>query len=482
MLDTTTILIVILVITAWPVPGALAAAHAIMYKRDPKGAALWTLTCLTVPVLGPWAYLAFGINRVERRAAKLWARRSRPAGGLTPAEASTAHPMDAADIIGPLTVLQTVAGVVTRRPLVGGNELTPLHNGEAAYPEMLGAIRTAQRSVTLASYIFDWDAVGREFTETLGAAARRGVKVHVLLDGLGAVTSFSRVGRRLLRSGAEVSAFFPLRFPFGRMRLNLRNHRKILVVDGLTGFTGGMNISQRHWLLRPGPDRSEDLHFCVLGPVVAQMQQAFAEDWLFATGEKLSGDGYFPSPTPRGTAWCRGISSGPDEDLENIHWMIQVATASAQRSVWIVTPYFVPSMSVISTMTMAAARGVEVRLVLPSVTDVPFMRWAADAYLWQVLEHGVRVFHRPPPFVHTKLMIVDDRWVLLGSANMDRRSFRLNFEFNLEVYQPPLAESLATWLRGVADGSREVTLEEMDRRPRWRRFRDGFVKLFSPYL
>jgi len=474
-------LILIVAVVVWLGLFAAAAGHAVMYKRDPRSAAIWSVVGFALPGVGPALYWAFGINRVERHAVKKLGRRERPfdPGHLLGHE----DPYQAhVEAVGHLVSLRTIADRVARLPLLPGNALTPLHNGEQAYPRMLKAIGEAQRSITLASYIFDWDDVGREFAHALSGAAGRGVHVHLLVDGLGALRSFSRVGRRLLKSGAEVAAFFPLRFPFGRFRLNLRNHRKILVADGRVGFTGGMNISERHLHDAQQPGRVEDLHFEVTGPVVAEMQHAFAEDWALSTAKVLRGEDYFPSLAPTGRAVCRGVSSGPDEDFESIHWMVQAAIASAQQSVCIVTPYFIPTSSLLTTMIMRALRGIDITLVLPSLVDLPYMRWAADAYLWQLLEHGIRVYRRPPPFVHTKLMLVDERWVLLGSANMDPRSFRLNFEFNIEAYEVTLARELSGWFSGLIADLQPVTLEEMDSRPRVRRLRDGLAKLASPFL
>ena len=474
-------LIVAAVVTAWLVLGCLAAGHAIMFKRDPRSSAMWVFVNLSLPFMGPWLYWMFGINRIERRAVKHLGRRGRPFDIPYLAQAHD-DPDGQRDCVGHLTALRSVADRVTRLPMLAGNCVEPLHHGEQAYPRMLAAIADARRSVTLASYIFDWDDVGHEFTITLGEAARRGVRVHTLLDGVGALRTFSRIGRRLLKSGAEVASFFPLRFPLGRTRINLRNHRKILVVDGRIGFTGGMNISARYLMARSNPGRAEDLHFEISGPVVAEMQHTFVEDWALTTGEVLEGEAYFPELAATGEALCRGISGGPDEDLDIIHWMLKAAFTSAEHSVRIVTPYFVPSLSLISAMTMAALRGVEITLVLPSVVDHFYLRWVADAYLWQLLEHGVRVYRRPPPFVHTKLLIVDERWILLGSANMDPRSLRLNFEFNVEAYDVELAGELCAWLDGLVAEAEQVTLEQMDSRPTWRRLRDGLAKTLSPYL
>lgn len=468
-------------IFAWLALGTISAVHAICYKRDPRSATIWLLLSFLLPIVGPWSYWAFGINRVERRAIKLRGRRSRTRG---PEIREINRPLGPGDerAIGHLRPLFDLSDRVTHMAMLPGNRLTPLHNGEEAYPEMLAAIASAEKNVTLASYIFDWDDTGRTFARVLGEAAQRGVKVHLLLDGIGAVGTVSRMGRMLIESGAKVAAFFPLGLPFGRFRMNLRNHRKILVVDGKVGFTGGMNVSSRHYLNSDNPNRAEDLHFKVEGPVVAELQETFIEDWFLATDEMLSDDGYFPELTRCGDALCRAIVSGPDEHFEKIPLILQGALAAAQESVWIVTPYFVPTSPLVSAMVTAALRGVRITLVLPSHLDIPFMRWASDAYLWQVLEHGVEVYHRPAPFVHTKLMIVDERWILLGSANMDRRSFRLNFEFNVEAFDHALARRLIGELEQTVQNLSPLTLEMVDSRPRWQRFRDGFFKLFSPHL
>lgn len=472
--------------TAWLfalyLPGVIAAGHAVMFKRDPRSAAIWLVINLFVPIIGPCFYYGFGINRVERRATRRLGRRELPFDpGRGPREDIRPVQPDH-ESLGHLLRLRLVADHVTRLPMVRGNRVEPLHNGEQAYPRMLEAIAKAERTVTLASYIFDWDDIGNRFTDALIAAAGRGVKTHLLVDGIGAVKSFSRTGRRLLQTNVKLASFFPLRFPFGRVRLNLRNHRKILVVDGHRGFTGGMNISRKHLLDSDAPDRVEDLHFELNGPVVAELQHTFVEDWALATNEMIDGEDYFPTLQPAGNSICRGFASGPDEDFETVYWIILAALGAAEKSVWIATPYFIPTVPLISALSLAAMRGVEVNLLLPSCLDLPYMRWASDAFLWQLLEHGVQVFHRPPPFVHTKLLIVDDRWVLMGSANCDPRSFRLNFEFNVETYDTELATNLATWLAELRKSSTPVALADVDSRSLPRRLRDGVVRLFAPHL
>jgi cardiolipin synthase len=465
----------------WIVLAAIAAGHAVCNKRDPRSAALWVLISATLPVVGPWLYWALGINRVRRKAIRKLGRRGRPFEAYDAAIVSA--PATYHELVVHLHPLRTVADRVARLPLLEGNNIEPLHNGEQTYPRMLAAISGARRSITMASYIFDYDDVGMEFARALGVAARRGVSVYLLVDGIGALGNFSRVGRMLLKSGAKVTAFVPLHLPFGRIRLNLRNHRKMMVVDGRIAHVGGMNISARHLMTRThDPRRVEDLHFEITGPVVAEVQHTFSEDWALATDEVLSGEAFFPPLAPTGNALCRGIASGPDEDFEINHLMFAAAFAAAQKSIHVMTPYFVPSSALIMNMTMAALRGVEVKLWLPTLVDMKFMKWVANAYLQELLEKGIRVFRLPPPFVHTKLMIVDERWCLFGSANMDPRSLRLNFEFNVEAYDPGLASNLHRWLDGRVATSAEITLEQIMTRPTLARLRDGAVKMFSPHL
>lgn len=466
---------------AWIALAAVAAGHAVCHKRDPRSAALWVMISAAFPLVGPWLYWAVGINRVQRKAIRKLGRRGRPFEAYDSAVMSA--PAARHELVGHLHPLRTVADRVARLPMLEGNSVNPLHNGEQVYPRMLAAIAGARHTITMASYIFDYDDVGKEFARALGLAARRGVKVYLLVDGIGALGNFSRIGRILLKSGAKVTSFVPLALPFGRIRLNLRNHRKMMVVDGLTAFVGGMNISARHLLTRTQDSRRvEDLHFEITGPVVAEIQHTFSEDWALATDEVLAGDKFFPRLVPTGKALCRGIASGPDEDFEINHWMFAAAFAAAQKSIHVVTPYFVPTSPLVMNMTMAALRGVDVKLWIPSVVDIGILKWVADAYLQEFLEKGVRVFRFPPPFVHIKLMVVDERWCLFGSANMDPRSLRLNFEFNVEAYDPQLAGNLHRWLEGRIASTPEITLNQIMSRPLFSRLRDGTLKMFSPHL
>jgi cardiolipin synthase len=266
------------------------------------------------------------------------------------------------------------------------------------------------------------------------------------------------------------------------MSINLRNHRKILVVDGQVGFTGGMNIRQA-CLLKERPRRpTQDLHFRIKGPVVADLQEAFADDWYFCTREALHGDNWFPKLSPAGTVTARGIADGPDEDFEIFRWTVLGALACAKHSVHIVTPYFLPDSAMISALNLAAMRGVTVDIILPSQSNLPYVHWATFAILWQVLQRGCRVWLTPPPFDHSKMMLVDSCWCLLGSANWDPRSLRLNFEFNVECYDTALAGVLEGIVQDKLAHARQITLQEVDSRALPLKLRDGVFRLFTPLL
>jgi cardiolipin synthase A/B len=457
----------------------ISACHALLFKRDPRAALGWIVACLTLPVAGPFLYWCAGINRINLRA-KRWHDSGRRLAGwddFPGREEGAAISLPGADH---LAELRKLADRVVSFPLVDGNRLTPLANGENAYPAMVAAIEEAGHSITLSTYIFDGDGVGRLFTAALKKAAERGVEVRVIVDALG--EKYSRpTARRLLKgSGVKVGRFLPLRRGW---YLNLRNHRKILVVDGFKGFTGGMNIGERHLL--EGSRKTNpvaDLHFMVEGPVVADLQRVFLEDWHFSTGELVSDQRLFPEISPVGSSLARVIGDGPDKDLRKLHWIIMGALSCARERVCIMTPYFIPDRAMVSALATASLRGVQVTLTLPSLNNLPYVHWATRAYLWELLQHGIRVWYQPPPFVHTKLFLVDGIWSLIGSANLDPRSLRLNFELNMEVYDQEFTRRLEGEFLDTLSRSREVTLAEVDGRELPVRIRDGVAKLFSPYM
>lgn len=458
----------------------IASGHAVLRKRDARAAIAWVGFIWFVPFLGGLLYLWLGINRIQRRARTL--RALHPASPLHPCEFRISSDDGVVRQLGEhLPQLARVVTNVTRHPLLSGNTVEPL-DSRSAYDVMLAAIDAAERSIALETYIFDNDRAGRRFAEALSRAVSRGVEVRVIVDDIGAKYSWPSILTELRRARVPVEAFLPKLTPIGFAYANLCNHRKILVIDGRIGFTGGMNIREGHAADLLAPHPIEDLHFRLTGPVVAHLQHTFADDWQFCRGEALEGAAWFPTLTPTGPVLARGIPDGPDENFENLRMTILGGLASAQRSVRIVTPYFLPDPPLITMLNLTTMRGVEVDIFLPRVNNLKLVQWACMAQLWQVLERGCRVWLTPPPFDHTKLMLVDGAWTLLGSSNWDARSFRLNFEFNVECYDAPLAQALEERIQQKQARAHRLTLAEVDGRPLPIRLRDGVARLLSPYL
>jgi cardiolipin synthase len=466
------------VVAAVSVAISLAASgHAVLHKRDVRAALGWVGFIWLAPLVGAAAYLVFGVNRIRRQAQALRLPdvRARHPDALLPPPPSL--PPEAAH----LRPLVALADGVARRPLVAGNAVTLLPGGAVAYPAMIAAIDAAERSVTFCTYIFDAGRAADAFAAALERARERGVKVRVLIDAVGVRYRWPPMHRRLRRAGVHTELFLP-RLRIGWLPfVNLRNHRKVLVVDGKVGFTGGMNVRD-DFLPDGGRPPFMDLHARVEGPVVAHLQGTFAEDWLFTTGEPLEGGAFFPPLHGAGNVLARGVPDGPDEDFEAIRWLLLGALATARERIRIVTPYFIPDAALVTAIDVAVMRGVEVDVVLPERGNLPLVQWAQTAQLWQVIERGCRVWTTPPPFDHTKLMVVDGAWCLLGSANWDPRSLRLNFELEIECFDPDLARRVEALATERIARARRVTLADVDARSLPVKLRDGVARLFSPYL
>jgi cardiolipin synthase len=463
-----------LLLASYVLAALVAAGHAILNKRDPRSAWGWIALCWLFPLVGPLLYVIFGINRI----------RLVPPRSVVPQPAS-------ADQTGLLELVKLrsidvqelvrIGAAMSGLPLAAGNRIEPLFNGDEAYPAMLAAIGAARRSVCLATYIYRDDATGQAFAAALAAAQSRGVTVRVLLDGLADVFYRPRASQLLRRHGLKPELFLPPRLLPPMIHLNLRNHRKLLIVDGEVAFTGGINIDDRHRLRGNGNDGIQDLHFCVRGALVRQLQEVFAADWRFVTGEEIAADPAPPSPGQGATA-ARVIRDGPNDELNRLELVLQGALAAAHRRVWIMTPYFLPRASLLDALQGAALRGLDVQVLLPERSDQPWIDWATRHLLWQLLQYHVRVFYRPPPFAHTKLILVDDYYLQFGTANLDSRSMRLNFELMVEAYDPVLQAALSRHFDDARPTCRPVALAEVDSRPLAAQLRDGFFWLFSPFL
>jgi cardiolipin synthase len=462
----------------------LSAGHALFFKRTPQSALVWVAVCLTFPFVGPLVYFLFGINRVRNRARRLEIKRPshrvEPGGGDS-FETAKHLPADL-EVSRAVSDIARISDNVSRMPLVGGNRIDLLHNGEQTYPAMIQAIENAGHRIFLCTYIFDTDSAGRQMIGALTAAVARGVEVRVIVDGFGELYSRPRASALLEKAGITCTRFLPPRLvPLPMLHINLSTHRKTLMVDGDVGFTGGMNIGDRHMAeVEDNSKRVVDTHFRLTGPIVRQLEQSFIEDWSFCTGQALE-----PTATPtvsRGKAVCRAIADGPSEPVDKLSAVLVGAVATARKHVMIMTPYFLPSVEMISAIQTTVLRGTRVDIVLPSVNNLPFIQWATNNMLYELLFWGANIYFQPPPFVHSKLFVADGHYAQIGSANMDPRSLKLNFELNVEIFDANMVEDIAGYVEEKIQRSRQIYLADINNRSFAAKTRDALMWLFSPYL
>jgi cardiolipin synthase A/B len=459
------------------------SAHIVLTKPDVRAAIGWVGLVWLAPVLGSVLYAMFGINRLRRQAGKM--RRGRQPSLMEPPHQFVLSPVEIAlpEGVPPAArPLAKLVGAVTGSPLTPGNTVDLLVDGDEAYPAMISAIEGATSSIALATYIFNRGQVADRFIDALSRAVKRGVAVRVLIDGVGARYSRPPIVRALRGHGITVARFLPPASPWRHPYINLRNHRKLMVVDGAIGFCGGLNIQDASFSTLKPEEPILDLHFRLRGPVVGQIMKALAFDWTFTTHEELAGPAWFPSIASAGAVLARGIPDGPDEDFEALPIAILGALSQATRSVQIVTPYFLPDATLIDALRVAALRGVQVDILLPAKGNLRFVQWAATAQLAQIVRWGCRVHLSPPPFDHSKLFLVDGAWALIGSANWDPRSLRLNFEYAVECYSTDLVSRLASVFEARIAGIRPVAIADLDGRSLPVKLRDGIFRLAQPYL
>ena len=449
----------------------LVTANVLLNKRDVGSSIGWIGIAWLSPIIGTAIYFLFGVNRVERRARKT--RPVRKASGGDPASPRVRIPEH-------LVALDRASRRISGNAAEGGNHVRRLRSGAEAYPAMLDVIAGATASIGLSTYIMQNDDVGARFVDALAAARARGVEVRVVLDGIGSGYFLPAMYGRLCSHGIPVGRFMHSPLPWRMPFLNLRTHKKLLVVDGCTAFTGGMNIGDENLPRGRRLPLVLDTHFAVTGPVARQMGEAFARDWFFVSGEELDAAAWFRPVAESGDATARVVSSGPDEDLEKIALVLLQAIGAANRSVHIMTPYFVPSEDIVTALALAALRGVAVDIVLPERSNHAYVDWATWAHIGPLVRHGVRVWRNRPPFDHSKLMTIDGDWCFVGSANLDMRSLRLNFEMNVEIYDRPLAAELDGFM--AERHHRPITLADLHGRSVPVRLRDAAVRLASPYL
>lgn len=468
------------------VAAILASIHVLLKRGENRTAIGWLgLFWLGYPLIGSLIYLLVGVNSIhrEKRAtgdtflSKIRRPRAhRPRAGTDPAIPQSIAPH--------MITLKKMGDRILSHKLSKGDDIKLLVGGNKTYEAMLNAIEDSRTSIAMASYIFKDDIAGNRFADALERAKNRGVEVRVLIDFMGSSHGGRSVYKLLSRRGVPVRRFMPtLDLPFIRFA-NLRNHRKLLIVDGKIGFTGGMNVDVAFWPeLRPQNVKpKEDSHFQVRGPVLADLMAAFEQDWRFTTGESLNGEVWEVSPMVIGSMYSRGIPDGPDSDRRLTHAMILSALATAKHTVRIITPYFLPPADMISALGVAALRGVKIEILVPDPTNSLLVQWSSIDFLRKVQELGCKVWSDAGPFNHTKMMIVDGCWSLIGSSNWDPRSLRLNFEFNLECHSEILAAELEAYWDSQMKDARPWDHSIKSKRSLLLELRGGIARLFVPML
>lgn len=450
----------------------LVTTHVLLRKRDIGASIGWIGLAWLSPFIGSALYYLLGINRVRERARTLKPPHDVDEAGQT--HAPQHHEDD------PLAAIDRTAYRLTRRAAEPGNTVVPLHNGDEAYPRMLAAIDAAVTSIGLSSYILRDDAAGGPIIDALIRAHRRGVAAQVLIDGIGSGYFRSSAYRRLRQSGVPVARFMHSPLPWKMPFLNLRSHKKILVIDSRVGFTGGLNIGRENLLRSDPPDPVRDTHFAFHGPVVSQLADAFARDWQFVNGDDIPARDRSPGAPGAGEAAARVVTSGPDQDLEKIELLALQAITCARRSVRIMTPYFLPDERLVTVLALAAMRGVEVDIIVPERSNHRYLDWGTRAHVGPLLTAGCRVWYNPPPFDHSKLMVVDGGWSLVGSSNWDMRSLRLNFELDVELYGSAFAGVLTDIM--LQKRGRLLDAAELEERSLPVRLRDAAMRLLLPYI
>jgi cardiolipin synthase A/B len=456
-------------------------------RKEPSSTIAWILCLVFLPAVGSLLFLLFGRDRVRQPA-----RRKLELDAVVRAQVSASR-NEAPDAdrtsnlrivaVSPLEqAMFRIGQRLTHLRPTDGNQVDVLVEGQAMYDALGHAIDGARHHVHAQYYLIRNDATGAWFRDRLVAAARRGVTVRLLMDGFGCL-ALGRGWRRPLRNaGVSVADFFPMRSAL-LQPVNLRNHRKIVVVDGETAFTGGFNIGDEYRGNMPGVGAWRDVHLRIVGPAAAELQRVFFQDWAFATDTPIDPSGYFLRDAPgRGDAKIAIVTSGPDTRTEAIHRMFFGAIVGATREVALTTPYFVPTESLTVAMELAAMRGVDLKIILPARSNHRVTFHAGRSSYTDLLRAGVDIREYQPGIVHAKTLVADSQVALVGSANMDLRSFRLNFEVHALVHD----ETTATRLRETFDDdlakSRRVDLEAWDARAWTLRVKEGAARLVSPLL
>jgi cardiolipin synthase len=460
----------------------LVVPYIVLKKKDPSSAVAWCLVVLLVPLIGAVLFWVFGFTHISRPLRVKKQRKDTFRYKYQPDNPEAIRGEEEKAAAATFGHLGTVALRAGAFPLSPGNRLTLYNDTQNAFDALLAAVGEARDHVHLEFFIFRWDSAGEQLTRVLTQKAREGVQVRLLYDDMGCVNLNKRFFWPLQRAGGRVSPFLPLNPLRSHIQVNLRNHRKIVVIDGKVGFTGGMNVGDEYLGKSKYFGYWRDEFMKLEGPAVAGLQRIFAEDWDFAMKDPLSGKRYFPRLSPAGDSLVQVIDSGPDEEVKRIRETYFAAILAAEKYVRLATPYFVPDSGLLDALRLARYRGVEVDIITLWKPDhiLPFF---AGRYYWeQMLAVGARVWRYKRGMMHSKMLIVDGQWAMMGSANFDNRSLHLNFEAACILYTPAVVAELESHYLRDRDDSVEVLAAEFAKRGFWVRLAEASARLLSPVL
>jgi len=454
-------------------------------RRDPRSMIAWIFALLLLPFLGLVLYLLLGQAPIQRKVRRRKKRRDmiEPELKRQVAELHRAYDARAEEAIDEQQRgLMQQATRISSQVVARGNAVDVFHDPERTFLALSLAIEAAESHVNVQYYIFKTDETGQAMRDLLVEKARQGVEVRLLLDAVGCWKMPNRFVDSMKKAGVKVAFFMPWRPTRRRFFVNCRNHRKIAVVDGKIGFLGSQNIGDEYAgrKRKLGPWR--DTHLRIRGPAVAQLQEVFVEDWHFVTREDLAEDRFFPPLRRHSGERVQIVASGPDRRPDVLHYLLFAALAEARDTVSFVTPYFVPDRAMLMMLKATAHRGVKVRLLMPQKSDHWFILWAARSYYAELIESGIEVYETAQWMLHSKVVAVDYRWAMVGSANMDERSFRINFEISSLLYSPGIAQALQADVDRLCDGAQRFRMRDVNRWGYGERMKCGLARMATPLL
>ena len=448
--------------------------HILLFKDDVKSSIGWIGFVWLAPLLGSAIYALFGINRIKRKALSLKSPKQdiHKITGKTQEEIEKEIPKN-------LLHMLKLGYSVHPQIFALGNNVSPLINGDEAYPQMCSAIEKARKEVLIESYILNNDKAGQMILSAAKKASGNGAKIKIIVDGVGLNYSRPNIAQAAGKiNGAEFVVFLPSKKPASLPFVNLRSHRKIMIIDGETAFFGGMNIAEGNLLKTNPKEPIRDITFKIKGPVINQLTRIFMEDWLFSGGKAFNPALFKESLPLSGGSIARAIPDGPDGDYGKVELMVLGAINCACKNINIVTPYFLPEENILTALEMAAMRGINVQIILPKKSNIFGMDWAMRANFNRLIKKGVKIFLQNPPFDHSKMMTADGIWAFIGSSNWDERSLKLNFEANMEIIDKKLTQTLDKIIEGKKADAKPITLQNYSIS---KRLLNNSFKLLTPY-